>query len=69
VKGLDIHADLPISLDELALGANISFATLQVHTFLLIPYGSLPEQKMKLKDQGFQSLDDQGDVIYCLPSN
>ena len=42
MKGLDIHADLPISLDELALGANISFATLQVHTFLLIPYGSLP---------------------------
>ena len=42
VKGLDIYADLPISLDELALGANISVATPKGDTYLLIPSGSLP---------------------------
>ena len=66
MKGLDIHADLPISLDELAFGANISVATPQGDKFLLIPYGSLPEQKLKLKGQGFQYLDDQGDLLFTL---
>ena len=34
VKGLDIYADLPISLDELALGANISVVSPQGDTYL-----------------------------------
>ena len=66
VKGLDIYADLPISLDELALGANISVATPQGNTYLLIPSGTLPEQKLKLEGQGFQYLDAQGDLFFTL---
>tara|TARA_Y100001968_G_C18838910_1_gene472607 strand:- start:85 stop:252 length:168 start_codon:yes stop_codon:yes gene_type:complete len=53
VKGLDIYADLPISLDELALGANISVASPGGDTHLSIPSGSLPEQKIKSKGLGF----------------
>jgi len=66
VKGLDIYADLPISLDEFALGANIEVALPQGDTYLLIPSGSLPEQKMKLEGQGFQYLDAQGDLFFTL---
>ena len=66
VKGLDIYADLPISLDELALGANIEVALPQGDTYLLIPAGSLPEQKLRLEGQGFQSLDAQGDLFFIL---
>ena len=69
VKGLDIHADLPISLDELALGANISVATPQGDTYLSIPSGSLPEQKLRLKGQGLHSLDSQGDLFFTLKLN
>ena len=66
VKGLDIYADLPISLDELALGANIMVASPRGDKYLLIPSGSLPEQKLKLEGQGFQSLDAKGDLFFTL---
>ena len=49
VKGLDIYADLPISLDEFALGADISVASPKGDTLLLIPYGSLPGRILRLK--------------------
>jgi len=66
VKGLDVYAELPISLDELALGANILVASPQGDTYLSIPSGSLPEQKLILKGQGLQKLDAQGDLLFTL---
>ena len=66
VKGLDIYADLPISLDEFALGSNILVATPKGSSFLLIPPRSLPEQKIKLVGEGFQYLDTQGDLFFTL---
>ena len=66
VKGLDVFADLPISLDELALGANISVASPQGDTYVSIPSGSLPQQKFRLKGQGLQNLDTQGDLFFTL---
>ena len=66
VKGLEIYADLPISLDELALGANISVVSPLGDTYLSIPSGSLPEQKLKLEGQGFHYLDAKGDLFFTL---
>ncbi len=66
VKGLDIYADLPISLDELALGANISVASPRGDTYLSIPSGSLPEKKIKIAGQGLHNLDTQGDLFFTL---
>ena len=43
VKDLDIYVDLPVSLDELALGAKIFVALPQGDTYLSIPSRSLPE--------------------------
>ena len=66
VKGLDVYADLPISLDELALGANILVASPRGDTYLSIPSGSLPEQKLRLEGQGLHNLDIQGDLFFIL---
>ena len=66
VKGLDICADLPISLDELALGANISVASPKGETLLSIPSGSLPGQILRLKGQGLHNLDKKGDLFFNL---
>ena len=66
VKGLDVCADLPISLDELALGANISVASPKGETFLSIPSGSLPGQILKLKGQGLNNSHNQGDLFFTL---
>ncbi len=66
VKGLDIYADLPVSLDELALGAKISVASPQGDIYLSIPSGSLPDQKLRLEDQGLDNLDTKGDLFFTL---
>jgi len=66
VKGLDIYADLPLSLDEFALGANIMVVSPQGDTYLSIPSGSLPEQKLRLQGQGLHNLDTQGDLFFTL---
>ena len=66
VKGLDIYADLPLSLDEFALGINITVVTPQGETYLSIPSGSLPEQKLRLQGQGLHNLDIQGDLFFTL---
>ena len=66
VKGLDIYADLPISLFELALGANISVPLPKGDTYLLIPSGSSPGKKLKLEGKGFQHLETRGDLFFTL---
>ena len=66
VKGLDVYADLPISLDELALGGNIMVTSPRGDTYLSIPSGSLPEQKFRLEGQGLHNLDTKGDLFFTL---
>ncbi len=61
-----MYADLPISLDELALGANISVASPQADTYLSKPCGSLPEQKLRLQGHGLHNLDTKGDLFFTL---
>ena len=66
VKGLDVYADLPISLDELALGASIPVVSPKGDTTLSIPPGSLPGKILRLKGQGLNNLDNQGDLFFTL---
>ena len=66
VKGLDVYADLPTSLDELALGANILVTSPRGDTYLSIPSRSLPEQKFRLEGQGLHNLDTKGDLFFTL---
>ena len=48
------------------MGANISVPSPQGYTYLLITSGSLPEQKLKVEGQGFQVLENQGDLFFTL---
>jgi len=48
------------------LGANITVSSPRGNKCLSIPSGSLPEQKLKLEGQGFQSLDARGDLFFIL---
>tara|TARA_B100000579_G_scaffold150849_1_gene122482 strand:- start:340 stop:1275 length:936 start_codon:yes stop_codon:yes gene_type:complete len=66
VKGLDVYADLPISLDELALGASITVVSPKGDTTLSIPPGSLPGKILRLKGQGLNNLENQGDLFFTL---
>jgi len=66
VKGLDVYADLPISLDELALGASITVVSPKGDTTLSITPGSLPGKILRLKGQGLNNLDNQGDLFFTL---
>ena len=66
VKGLDVYADLPISLDELALGASITVVSPKGDTTLSIPHGSLPGKILRLKGQGLNNLENQGDLFFTL---
>ena len=70
VKGSDIYADLPLALDELVLGANISLKSPKGDTCLLLPPGSFLGQNLKLEGQVFDSLDYCGHLlIYILSFN
>ena len=66
LKGLDVYADLPLSLDEFALGANITVVSPQGDAYLSIPSGSLPEQKLRLQGKGLHNLDTC--LLYTSPS-
>ena len=66
VEGFDIYANLPISLDELALGSNILVATSHGDTLLTIPSGSLPDQKLRLEGRGLRYLEGKGDLFFTL---
>ena len=66
VNGLDVYADLPTSLDELVLGANIVIPYPQGEGYLSIPNGSLPDQQLRLKGKGLQTLDKKGDLFLTL---
>tara|TARA_B100000700_G_scaffold315686_1_gene404125 strand:- start:6 stop:281 length:276 start_codon:yes stop_codon:yes gene_type:complete len=66
VKDLDIFADLPISVDELAFGTNILVDSPRGETYLSIPSGSLSEQTIRLEGQGLNNLDTQGNLYFIL---
>ena len=66
VKGLDVYADLPISLDELALGTNTWVASPRGDKYVSIPSGSLPDQKLRLEGRGLHYLEVKGDLFFIL---
>ncbi len=66
VEGRNIFAVLPVAIDELALGANVPVITPEGKTYLLIPPGTSPGQKLKLKGKGWPDLDGSGDLFFNL---
>jgi len=50
----------------LALGANVPVITPEGKTYLLIPPGTSPGQKLKLKGKGWPDSDGSGDLFFNL---
>jgi len=66
VDGLTIRAELPVSLDELALGKSVLIITPAGQATINIPPGTVPGQNLRLRGKGWPSNKDQGDLIFTL---
>jgi DnaJ-class molecular chaperone len=52
--GDDIYLDLPLTVSEAALGAQVEIPTLEGKTLLTVPRGTASGSKLRLKNQGVQ---------------
>jgi molecular chaperone DnaJ len=59
-EGKDIFCEVPVSLVQAALGAEIDIPTLEGKTTIRIPSGTQPGQTLKLKGKGVSSLNGKG---------
>jgi molecular chaperone DnaJ len=64
-EGFDLHADLPISFTQAALGAHLEFPTLDGTEDLVIPRGTPTGREFRLKGRGVPHLErrQRGDLI------
>ena len=65
-EGLDIHLDLPVSLQEAVLGASVTVPTLSGKVTMKIPEGSNTGSVLRLKGKGIQSDGKTGDQYLSL---
>lgn len=64
--GDDIHLDLPVTLAEAVLGANIQVPTPYGDVMLRVPKGSNTGSVLRLKGKGLPGRDGQGDELLKL---
>jgi len=57
VKGDDLHAEVPVTVPEAVLGAEIRFPTLRGTATMLIPPGTSSGMTFRLAGQGFPAVD------------
>ena len=55
-EGADLHCEVPISLVQAALGAEIEVPTLEGKVALRVPEGTQPGKVMRLRGKGLPSL-------------
>ena len=65
-EGLDIHLELPISLDEAILGGDIEVPTPKGRLTVRIPKGSSSGKRLRLKDKGVRRRDETGNMYVTL---
>ncbi len=66
IEGDQLLANLPVSLDEIALGATITVMTPDGEAQVTIPEGMVPGQNLRLKGKGWISNNARGDLILSL---
>jgi len=59
-RGADLERELPVTLREALLGAEIPLATLKGRILLTIPVGTQPGRTIRLKGQGMPKMKDEG---------
>ena len=66
LDGDQLCADLPVSLDELALGAFVTVMTPDGEAQVNIPPGTSPGQNLRLRGKGWPKDSGRGDLIFSL---
>jgi curved DNA-binding protein len=64
--GEQLQADLPVSLDELALGATVTVMTPDGEAQVSIPAGTAPDRSLRLKGKGWPLKGRRGDLLLTL---
>jgi DnaJ-class molecular chaperone len=65
-EGLDLHMDLPVTLDEAYNGASIEVPTFEGALLLKVPPRSQNSAKLRLRGKGIGRKDSRGDLIIVL---
>ncbi|MBJ07403.1 MAG: molecular chaperone DnaJ [Verrucomicrobiaceae bacterium] len=66
LDGDQLQADLPVSLDELALGGMVTVMTPDGEAQVSIPPGTSPGRSLRLKGKGWPSKGGRGDLLLTL---
>ncbi|MGC6482031.1 MAG: DnaJ C-terminal domain-containing protein [Synechococcus sp.] len=66
LDGDQLRADLPVSLDELALGGTITAMTPDGEAEVVIPPGTPPGRSLRLKGKGWPTRSGRGDLLLTL---
>ena len=66
LDGEQLQADLPVSLDELALGGMVTVMTPDGEAQVSIPPGTSPGRSLRLKGKGWPSRGGRGDLLLTL---
>lgn len=66
LEGEQLRADLPVTFDEIALGAKIKITIPDGEAEVNIPPGTIPGQNLRLKGKGWPSKMGRGDLILTI---
>ena len=66
LDGEQLRADLPVSLDELALGSTVTVMTPDGEAQVAIPAGTAPGRSLRLKSKGWPRKGGRGDLLLTL---
>ena len=66
LDGDQLRADLPVSLDELALGGTVTVMTPDGEADVTIPAGTPPGRSLRLKGKGWPGRSGRGDLLLTL---
>jgi len=66
LEGDQLRADLPVSLDELALGGTVPVMTPDGEAKMTIPPGTPPGRSLRLRNKGWPGRSGRGDLLFSL---
>ena len=69
IDGDQLRADLPMSLDELALGGTVTVMTPDGEAKVSVPEGTAPGRSLRLKGKGWPGRRGRGDLLLTLTLN
>ncbi|MEY3735534.1 MAG: hypothetical protein RLZZ624_593 [Cyanobacteriota bacterium] len=64
LEGEQLRAELPLSLDELVLGAEVKVVTPDGEATVQVPPGTAPGRSLRLKGKGWPNRQGRGDLLF-----